>query len=342
MLFASRPNAHWPCTLRTPPAFFPCGSPTDMSTLAIFGERLMHAIVRGTAVGLVLSIVTAGLAQVKEDTLSKIEQVLPKEPFAKPKQPRKLLIYSKTLGYRHGSIPTGMFDREGPRLFTQQLERGHSEDPALFDENRLKQFDAVLFLNTTGDCLAAKGGKLNEEEQAALERRKKNLLEFVAQGKGFAGVHAATDTFYSWKEYGDMIGAWFTSHPWGAVPLKIDSPKHPLTSMFKEEGFEIRDEIYMFGPKSSAKLYDGYQPYSRGKLRVLLSVDEAKFKSKGAREDNDYAISWIREYGKGRVFYCALGHGESMYMHPDMLKHYLAGLQYALGDLPADATPSAK
>jgi type 1 glutamine amidotransferase len=96
----------------------------------------------------------------------------------------------------------------------------------------------------------------------------------------------------------------------------------------------------MFGPRTRAA--QGYQPYSRDKLRVLLSVDSSKFKGKGgARPDNDYAISWIREYGKGRVFYCALGHGEAMYMHPDMLKHYLAGLQYVLGDLRADATPSA-
>ncbi len=293
-------------------------------------------------VGLVLLIGAAtALAQPGEKQLAKIDAAIPKDAAARPIKPRKLLIYSRTLGFRHGSIPTGAaaITRLGQK--TGAFTAEHSEDPAMFDENRLGMFDAVLFLNTTGDCLAPGKGKVSEADKPILDQRKKNLIAFVRNGKGFAGIHAATDTNYSWKEYGDMVGAYFTSHPWGAVPLKVDSKGHPLTGMFQQGGFEIRDEIYMFGPKTGAPR--GVQPYSRDRLRVLLSLDASKFDTKkGTRPDNDYAISWIREYGKGRVFYCALGHGEAMYMHPDMLKHYLAGLQYALGDLPADATPSAK
>jgi uncharacterized protein len=301
----------------------------------------MKNAVIGAVVVACLAWPAVAWGQVRPENLKKIEQAVPKEAPARPKQPRKLLIYSKTLGFRHASIPTGAaaFKLMGEK--TGAYEAEHSEDPALFDENRLAQFDAVVFLNTTGDCLAPRNGKLSAEEQATLERRKKNLLDFVRSGKGFAGVHSATDTFYSWKEYGEMIGAWFSSHPWGAVPLKVDSQGHPLTAMFDQAGFDIRDEIYLFAPKSLAGQFKGYQPYAREKLRVLLSVDSAKFKEKKARPDEDYAISWVREYGKGRVFYCALGHSDEMYWHPGMLRHYLAGLQYVLGDLPADATPSA-
>lgn len=283
------------------------------------------------------------LAQVGADRMKKIEAAAPGKALAKPKSPRKILIYTRTLGYRHGSIPTGVAAMKIMGEKTGAFTVDHSEDPAMFDENRLSKYDAVLFLNTTGDCLLPKRGKLTKAERATYEQRKKNLLNFVKSGKGFAGIHSATDTFYSWKGYGDMIGAWFRNHPWGNVPIKVDSKNHPLTGMFNSEGFKYSDEIYQFAPKSSSGKYKGYQPYNRGKLRVLLSIDMSKFKSKnGLRPDNDYAISWIRDYGKGRVFYCVLGHSDQTYWNSQVLRHYLAGLQFVLGDLPADATPSAE
>jgi len=280
------------------------------------------------------------LPDIKPDVVEKIKAALPEKAFATPKQARKVLVYSKTLGFRHGSIGIGANSMHLLGEKTGAFTIVHSEDPASFDADNLKQFDAILMLNTTGDCLKPKNGKLTDEEAATFEQRKKNFQAFVAGGKGLAGVHSASDTFYAWREYGDMIGAWFMSHPWGKAPLKVDSPNHPLTGMFDaSKGFDIQDEIYMFGPKTAGN----YQPYSREKLRILLSIDASKMDVKGgAREDKDYGISWIREYEKGRVFYCALGHSDQMYYHPVVLKHYLAGLQYALGDLEADATPSAK
>jgi len=287
-------------------------------------------------------IAAAAWAQVPADRLKKIEAALPEKPLAKPKQPRRLLIYSRTLEFRHGSIPTGAAALKLLGEKTGAFTAEHSEDPAMFDENRLNRFDAVLFLNTTGPCLAPRPeNKLSAEEKADYEKRKENLLKFVRSGKGFAGIHSASDTFYTWKEYGELIGAYFSNHPWGDVPLKVDSKGHPLTGMFDQGGFQIRDEIYQFGPRTRS-VNKGYQPYSREKLRVLLSIDASKFKGKGDRPDRDYAISWIRQFGKGRVFYCALGHSDNVYWNPQVLRHYLAGLQYVLGDLPADATPSAK
>lgn len=103
--------------------------------------------------------------------------------------------------------------------------------------------------------------------------------------------------------------------------------------MFAGKGFEISDEIYTFR-----------KPYSRDNLRILMSIDwdNAGITKGMNREDNDYALSWIREYGQGRVFYCGFGHDDQIWWNPQILAHYLAGAQYALGDLKADATPSNK
>ena len=276
------------------------------------------------------------LPAIKPDVIEKIKAALPEKPFAAPKQARKILVYSRTAGFRHGSIAIGANSMALLGEKTGAFTIVHSEDPTMFDADNLKQFDAILMLNTTGDCLSTGKG----EDKDKLEQRKKNFSDFVTSGKGLAGMHSATDTLYSWPQYGEMIGAWFQSHPWGKAATKIDSPNHPLTQMFDaEKGFDVSDEIYMFGPKTAGKI----QPYSREKLRVLLSLHAQKMDVKGgAREDKDYAISWIRTYEKGRVFYCALGHSDQMYYHPVVLKHYLAGLQYVLGDLEADATPSVK
>lgn len=233
------------------------------------------------------------------ESIAKIAEALPDSAPVKPKEVRFLLVYSKTLGFRHSSIETGAQALRMLGEKTRAFTVVHSEDPAMFDSDNLSKFDGVLMLNTTGDCLAPKSGDLSTAERETLERRKENLREFVASGKGLSGTHSSTDTFYSWKVYGDMIGGWFTGHPWHQlVPIKIDAPGHPLTSMFDvSKGFEVTDEIYQFAPRGANQSYDGYQPYSRDKLKVLLSLDNVKFDvSKGQRKDGDYAISWIRNY----------------------------------------------
>ncbi len=281
--------------------------------------------------------------EVSSDVVAKISDALPESSVVEPKKPRHVLIYSKTLGFRHGSIPAGAKAIQMLGEKTRAFTAVHSEDPVMFDADKLNQFDAVVMLNTTGDCLAPRNGDLNAEEKQTLEQRKGNLREFVESGKGLFGIHSATDTFYSWKVYGDMIGGWFTGHPWHTdVPLKIDSPNHPLTNMFDaDEGFEVKDEIYQFAPRGQNSSYNGYQPYTRDNLRVLLSLDTDKFDvSRGARDDGDYAISWIRDFGSGRVFYSVLGHNDFIFWNPVVMQHYLSGLQFVLGDLSADATPS--
>jgi type 1 glutamine amidotransferase len=133
-----------------------------------------------------------------------------------------------------------------------------------------------------------------------------------------------------------MIGGVFDGHPWTKkVPVKNLEPKHPLNAMFGGKDFEIYDEIYQF------KL-DTALPTER---KFLLALDTSKMpdaKRGNRKEKGPYPISWVSTYGKGRTFYCSLGHREEIYCDPAILKHYLAGLQYVLGDLDVDATPTVK
>ena len=276
------------------------------------------------------------------DMVAKVEAALPGACTARPQSPRKVLVFNLCRGFVHGSIPLGAkaFELMGQK--TGAYETVLSDDIAVFEPGNLGQFDAAIMNNTTGPLFTPAGlDELSPEKQQAAQEReaalKQSLLDFVRGGKGLVGIHAATDCFYEWAEYGEMIGGYFDGHPWGGgdtVGVRLDDPAHPLNAAFRGRGFKITDEIYQIKA-----------PYSRENLRVLLSIDpENTDMTKGGmkRTDGDYAISWLREYGQGRVFYCSLGHNESTFWNAPVLRHYLDGIQYALGDLPADATPSAQ
>ncbi len=145
------------------------------------------------------------------------------------------------------------------------------------------------------------------------------------------GIHAATAALQNWPEYGEMIGGYYGGHIVDDAAIKLDDPQHPVNACFEGKPWTIHDEIYIFR-----------EPYSREKLRVLLSLDLSRMKDPGKRPDGDYAVSWVRPFGKGRVFYTTLGHCEPVYWDPRFLRHLLAGIQFALGDLPADAAPSGR
>lgn len=268
---------------------------------------------------------------VPPERIKKIEAALPDKAQAKPKKARKVLLFTLATGFVHSSIPTGAKALELMGKKTGAYDVVVSRDPAVFDPEQLREFDAIVMISTTGELFAPKGGA-SAEEQARSERRRRSLLEFVAGGRGFAGIHAASDCSYKWPAYGELIGGYFNGHPWGKITMKIDAPHHPVNACFGGKEYTIEDEIYTFKA-----------PYSRDKLRVLTSIDlEKSGIRKGNRADNDYAVSWVHNYGKGRVFYCSLGHREETFWNPIVLKHYLAGIQFALGDLPAEAAPSSK
>lgn len=293
--------------------------------------------------GLFTGLPVGRAAQPNEKDLGKIQAALPTEAPAKPKAERNVLIFSRTAGFRHSSIEYGVravtLMGEKTKAFTAYA----TEDPSIFTPEKLKKFDAIFFMNTTENCLApnpklAKDATPEQKAAAAKteEERKAALKAFVEDGKGLIGVHAATDTYKNWKEFNVMMGGAFDGHPWNAnskVTIKNLDPKHPLNAAFDGKGFEITDEIYQFRADTALP----------GDRRYLLALDNDKTNvSIGKRKDTFYPVSWLSTYGKGRVFYCSLGHREDIYWNKAVLQHYLAGMQYALGDLDADAKPAAK
>jgi type 1 glutamine amidotransferase len=274
--------------------------------------------------------------QAPPGAVEKITSALPAEPFAKPAKNRKLLVFSKTNGFRHASIATGKIALEAMGKKTGAFSVVISDDLQNFEADRLKTFDAVCFLSTTLEVFSPKADELKtmteEQKTAASEieaRLKANLMNFVKSGGGFVGIHAATDTFYGWPEYSRMINGCFDGHPWtakAAVSIKVEpgQEKHPLVAMFNGENVDFPEEIYQFKA-----------PYDSKSVHMLLRLDTGKtdMNVKGIkRTDNDFGVAWARPWEKGRVFYCSLGHNHEIYWHPKVLRHYLAGIQWAMGD----------
>ena len=261
----------------------------------------------------------------KQVHAEKIAAGVPKSAPAKPSKPRKVLVFSKTAGFRHGSIPTGVEAMKQMGKSTGAFEVTATEDDSFFEPEKLKNFDAVLFLNTTGEVFKSK-------EAGREERLKKSLVDFVKSGKGLIGTHSATDTYKKWKDFNDMMGGAFAGHPWHTkIRVKNLDPGHPLNAAFAGKDFEIADEIYQFRKDTA----------SADERRMLLSLSgEIVDKGKGnTGKEGLYPIAWLDKYGDGRIFYCSLGHRDEIYWNPVILKHYLAGIQYALGDLDAEAEP---
>jgi type 1 glutamine amidotransferase/sugar phosphate isomerase/epimerase len=269
------------------------------------------------------------------DERAKIEQAIPAEAIVQPTKSRRLLIFTLNVGYGgHPSISHAneAFTLMGKR--TGAFETIVSNNPAVFQRDSLNQFDAVFFNNTVGNCFT----------NADLRQ---NLLEFVTGGGGLMGVHGTSVGFTrwpgaieDWPEFGLMIGARGAAHKESNehVWIKLDARDHPLNRVFGGQDFDYRDEFLRFG-----------EPYSRQRVRVLLSIDTAKTDVRAGqprgdiiRADNDYALAWVRNYGQGRVFYSTIAHNPHVFWDAKMLQFYLGAIQFALGDLPAPTTPSAK
>lgn len=272
------------------------------------------------------------------DRASEITAAMSGLEVKKSAKPRKLLVFSLTRGFKHASIKTGnlMMPIMGEK--TGAFEAVVSNDLSNFEPENIKQFDAICFLNTTLEVFTPAKGTLakmsDAEKKEATEqetRLKKSLMDFIKSGKGFVGIHAATDTFYQWPEYGEMIGGYFDGHPWRAntpVSVKVETgeEKHTCCAHLQGKNLEFKEEIYQFKA-----------PYDPKKLHILLRLDPDKMDlSIGKRSDKDYAVSWVKHHGKGRVFYCSLGHNHHIYQNPQVLQHYLSGIQWALGDLKVD------
>lgn len=258
-----------------------------------------------------------------EDTLN---EAIASLEVRKPKKPRTVLIYSRTKGYRHQSIPYGIHTLTELGKRTGAFNVIATEDPEVFTSEHFMKYDGIIMLNTTGNDTIPKG-----KARDAFEK-------FLEQDRGLIGIHAATDCHANWSNYLEAMGGIFDGHPWGAnsvVTLYNEEPDHPICNHI-HTGDQIKDEIYQ---------YKDDEHFTREKLRILLSLDLSgpnMKKGNMKREDNDYAVAWVRKYKGSRVFYSNLGHNNETFHNKMALQHFLNGIQFALGDLEADARPSAE
>ena len=277
---------------------------------------------------------------------------LPDAAIVKPAAVRRVLVMAKAGGFVHSSIPLSakMVEYLGDK--TGAWMTHISYDPSVINAENLKKYDAIFLASTTGEFLD------DPKDPSATGMRRKAFMDFIKSGKGVAGIHAASDSYHmnerpatpdgpskmtgTWPEWNEAIGGFFKYH-WTyptLIPIKIDDPNSPLTAMFPARGYEVVDETYTFAQDS----------FSRKRVHVLTSVnykrmsneDKAKEPAGTKRTDGDYALSYIQRVGSGRVFYQAHGHDEKIYFSKPFLTHMLAGIQYAIGDLKADDSPSEK
>jgi type 1 glutamine amidotransferase len=222
---------------------------------------------------------------------------------AEPPSPAfAVLVFSKTTGFRHDSIPQGI-------AMVEALGAEHgfaveaTEDSARFTDAALARYRAVVFLSTTGTVLDA-------AQKAAFER-------YVEGGGGFVGIHSASDTEYDWPWYGELVGAWFQSHPaiQGAT-VRIEDRGHPSTRELPA-AWQRTDEWYNF------------RTDPRGRVHVLATLDEASYE--GGRMGADHPIAWCHRVGRGRSWYTAMGHTAESYAEAPFRLHVWGGIASSAG-----------
>ncbi|WP_422735338.1 ThuA domain-containing protein [Micromonospora sp. WMMD729] len=232
-------------------------------------------------------------------------------PPAASAAPYTVLVFSKTAGFRHGSITPGI-------AAIQQLGAANgftveaTEDAAQFTDANLARFAAVIWLSTTGDVL-------NAAQQASFER-------YITAGGGYVGVHSASDAEYDWPWYGGLVGAYFASHPAEqTATVTVADQVHPSTKGLPQRWSRF-DELY------------NYRANPRGAVHVLATLDESTYT--GGSMGYDHPISWCQNYSGGRAWYTGLGHTDASYADAAFRQHLLGGIQTAAGAVTADCGPT--
>ncbi|MFI6132135.1 ThuA domain-containing protein [Micromonospora sp. NPDC051141] len=231
-------------------------------------------------------------------------------PASAADAPYDVLVFSKTAGFRHDSIAVGtqtVRDLGAANNFTVTA----TEDATQFTTANLARFEAVIFLNTTGDVL-------NATQQAAFE-------SYIGGGGGYVGVHSAADTEYDWPFYGNLVGAWFASHPAiQPATVKVEDRAHAATAHLPQR-WNRTDEWY------------DYRTNARSTAHVLASLDESTYS--GGSMGGDHPHAWCKTYSGGRSFYTGGGHTQASYAEPAFRAHLLGGIRYAAGRTKADCRP---
>ena len=209
----------------------------------------------------------------------------------------RILVFTRTAGFRHDSIPVAV-DTLRALASDAGFSVEQSEDPALFRDDALWRYRAVVFASTTGDVLDA-------EQQAAFER-------YMRKGGGYVGVHAAADTEYEWPWYGELVGAYFVGHPPGLQDTRVTFEGDAAQAF--AQPWRVTDELY------------NYKRNPRPFVEVIATVDERDYK--GGTMGSDHPIAWCHARFGGRAWYTGLGHTEAMYADPIYRAHLLRGLRY--------------
>ncbi len=222
---------------------------------------------------------------------------------------KQLFYVTQSCGYRHEVLPYSQEMMQKIGQDSGAFEATCTDDVSTVDWNDLGRYSAIAFC-TTGELPISEEGKVN-------------LLRFVREGGAFIGIHNATDTFYQWAPYGEMVGGYFNGHPWHEeVGIIVEDRDHPATRHL-ESTFKIHDEIYT------------HRDWSRAKTHVLMRMDNESVdfeKGRDKRPDGDVAMAWCHPYGQGRVFYTALGHGMPTWTDARFHQHLLGGIRWAMGD----------
>jgi type 1 glutamine amidotransferase len=233
------------------------------------------------------------------------------EPVAKPEPAAKILVFYKTAGYFHSSIPVAISALQ--KLGNENnLVVDTTKVAANFNPATLAKYQAVVFLNTTGDVL-------DNAQQQAFE-------QYIGAGNGFVGIHAATDTEYGWPWYNGLVGAYFKDHPAiQQATIRVTDKNHDATAALPDT-WARTDEWYNFRDLDPS-------------VQVLANIDEQSYS--GGSHGSSHPIAWYHAYQGGRAFYTAGGHTDGSYQEPLFLQHLLGGIQYAAGNSKRVLTPNS-
>ncbi len=285
------------------------------------------------------SLHAQGLEEVELNSawMDKIRELAPEEPAVKPVKVPRILVFTLSTGYQHWVVPHTTALTEILSAKTGAFMMDQSADIQVFED--LKGYDAVLLNNNCSagerrdlfwDELGKNKDLTDKEHDKKAARLEKNLIEFVKRGGGLMVVHGGIVMQNNSLEFSKMVGGSFDYHPvQQEVQVELVEPDHLLLNGFKGQPFVHVDEPYIF--KNAYFDYD---------FRPLLSMDASKLHSlKEEIKDPIIYISWIKRYGKGRVFYISPSHNAQSYEDPRLLQFYLDGLQYVTGDLKCDDSP---
>ena len=274
------------------------------------------------------------VAQTESKMDVELKPFVPNQATAKPAKSRNVLVYNAKDSYYHADAirwASRAIALTGEK--TGAYKATESSDPGIFTNEKLSQFDAIVLNNSHGNVYG-------DQEQA--DARKQAIIDFVNEGKGLIALHA-TAAFdnnnppsETEKAFRTLIGGELLQHPWNydeysPITIRIEDKKHPVNTAFGKKQdwlLPFRDELFQFT-----------NSFSREDVRVLFSLNMELTPDKGSNPQKDYPLAWIKNYGKGRVFYSALGHSGDTYRNQTMLTFLLSGIQFVLGDLKADVTP---